>query len=595
MRFQYKIILHFTVLACILSLLVGGLWYLNSKKNSFSQAEQSISFTSEQMAAQFEAFYKDMNQVATQFLSGQEVFEALRVVKAQDEYEQQYASYYISILNNAVITSYNLSNYFRVIYFNDSGTLIYSSMYHSEGVITDTVTPLNRKCLQAADQAHGKAVLLPPHEDGWNPQTRKKVVSMIRSIQGDSLGYIEVQQPQEYLSKIFTPPEKQIHSAVFLPTGEILYASDTDRYSSGKCQAYLSMESGIYSDTDSSQILCVTRFNNDIVLLLTIDFSSIYSSLNQSMLFTILIVFIILFLSIGFIFLAASHLTKPIRYLRRQIDEKQLSDLNTPFSVSGSSDELAALAVSYHDLLVRLTDSMERNQKLAVLQLQAQFDSLQAQINPHFLYNVLNVMANRGVENGDNILCKMCKNLAAMLRYSTDTTERYATVEQEIEYLNHYIYLMKTRYEQYLNISVSVDPEAARKVLPKLTLQQLAENSIRHGFTHIDSDMIISISVKKSMDGWYIQIIDNGEGFSIEALEQIRKSTEEMKGLLQDQSSTINMQIGGMGLTSLYSRLYLVYARQLSFSCSNIWGQGASVEIRIQEEETTHVQSIDRR
>ena len=584
MHFQHKIIINFAIMAIVLSMLFGGIWYYDSRKNCFSQAEQNLLFVSEQMLGQYEAFYKEMNQVTTQFLAGKEVFEALHIVREQNMYESEDVAYYTSILEGALNTSYNLSNFFRVIFFNSAGVVLYSSMDQSAGIITEIKEPLTRKCVAEADNMHGKAVVLPAHEDEWNRDSHKEVISLIRGIQGKALGYIEVQQSKDVLEKIFKPLDNSIQSAVFLENGDDLYVSEKENSFDDTYKKYSMLGNGIYSDDENKCIVSVEKISGNAVLLLKINFSFVYAQLNRNMIFTFGLVFIILVLSIIFIFLASSHLTKPIRNLKKQIDEKALSDLEKPFLVSGSSDELVALSSSYHDLLLRLYESMEKNQKLSVLQLQAQFDSLQAQINPHFLYNILNVMANRGVENGDEVLCGICKNLAAMLRYSTDTVKRYATVAEELEYLNQYIYLMKTRYEEYLEVNICAEESTRNKRIPKLTLQQLVENSIKHGYVQKASEMKISVTIQSNATSWLIQILDNGDGFSEKALEEINKSIEKMKYRLEKQAETINMQIGGMGILNLYGRLYLLYSEKMEFSCKNVSTGGAMVEIKIFEE-----------
>ena len=93
-----------------------------------------------------------------------------------------------------------------------------------------------------------------------------------------------------------------------------------------------------------------------------------------------------------------------------------------------------------------------------------------------------NVISSRGVLNDDDVICEICDGLASMLRYSTNTKERYATVEKEADYLEAYIRLLKCRYEHKLEYQITIQPEIKDCILPKLVLQQLVENSISHGW-----------------------------------------------------------------------------------------------------------------
>ncbi len=115
----------------------------------------------------------------------------------------------------------------------------------------------------------------------------------------------------------------------------------------------------------------------------------------------------------------------------------------------------------------------------ADLQLQAQLDMLQAQVNPHFIYNTLNVISSRGILDDDEVICDICDDLAGMLRYSTDTEKKTATIRMELEYLRKYFSLMKYRYEYKLEYAIEMDPEIDEQWIPKLTVQQFVEKQYK--------------------------------------------------------------------------------------------------------------------
>ncbi len=98
---------------------------------------------------------------------------------------------------------------------------------------------------------------------------------------------------------------------------------------------------------------------------------------------------------------------------------------------------------------------------------------LQAQVNPHFLYNVLNVLSSRGIVSGDEVICDICSSLAGMLRYSTDNINRQARLSEEIQYLKEYFYLLKSRYDYKLNYIIEIEETLNNEVIPKITLQQI--------------------------------------------------------------------------------------------------------------------------
>lgn len=157
-----------------------------------------------------------------------------------------------------------------------------------------------------------------------------------------------------------------------------------------------------------------------------------------------------------------------------------------------------------------------------------------------------------------------------MLRYSSNNKERYATVKQELEYLDKYIYLLKSRYEHRLEVEIACSQDIMEEILPKLVLQQLVENSVQHGYTNGMSVMKISVSGWREGSAWFLQVRDNGEGITTEAKEKLEKKMKEIRERILRKSSTIEMEIGGMGLANTYARMFLIYAEDVVFDMENL-------------------------
>ena len=242
----------------------------------------------------------------------------------------------------------------------------------------------------------------------------------------------------------------------------------------------------------------------------------------------------------------------------------------------------------------RLNESIVKEKRMSLLQLQAQFDTLQAQVNPHFLYNVLNVISSRGVMDGDEEICEICGCLAAMLRYSTSTKERYATVEKEIEYLERYIFLLKSRYEHRLEVEVQCEDSIKQEILPKIVLQQLVENSVQHGYQNSKNIMKIQVKGWRDETGWYFEVRDNGQGATEEVREELNEKMRKIREKIMSRGSSIEMEIGGMGLANTYARMFLLYNGKAVFRIRNM-EEGLSVIIGVSEKEERTDVSCDGR
>mgnify|MGYP000223065698 CR=1 FL=1 len=165
------------------------------------------------------------------------------------------------------------------------------------------------------------------------------------------------------------------------------------------------------------------------------------------------------------------------------MDEVQEGNLDTHVDME-RQDEFGELAENFNIMTKRISSYMEERVRREKELNETQIAMMQSQLNPHFLYNVLNVISSRGIMDGDEEICEICGCLAAMLRYSTNTKERYATVEKELEYLERYIFLLKSRYEHRLEVEVECEESVKHEQLPKIVLQQLVENSIQHGYNN---------------------------------------------------------------------------------------------------------------
>lgn len=289
-------------------------------------------------------------------------------------------------------------------------------------------------------------------------------------------------------------------------------------------------------------------------------------------------------ISMGVVIFIASRLSKPLTALKDQMENTGLENLDAELAVPDTDDEMQAVGIAYQNLMRRLNESIVKEKRMSLLQLQAQFDTLQAQVNPHFLYNVLNVISSRGIMDGDEEICEICGCLAAMLRYSTNTKERYATVKKELEYLERYIFLLKSRYEHRLEVEINCEESVKQEQLPKIVLQQLVENSIQHGYNNSKNIMKIYVRGWRDETGWYFEVRDNGQGATDEVREKLNQKMKKIRKKIMSRGSSIEMEIGGMGLANTYARMFLLYNGRAVFRIRNL-EEGLSVIIGVSEKE----------
>ena len=322
----------------------------------------------------------------------------------------------------------------------------------------------------------------------------------------------------------------------------------------------------------------------DIVLLTVTDVNIMKEAMKEALPVSLVILIGALTISLGYVYLTSRQLTRPIRQLQHFMEMTRLDNMRAEIPEKISNDEIEALYVSYRDVLERLNKSMLNEKRMSLLQLQAQFDLLQAQVNPHFIYNVLNVISNRGMLSDDEIICDICGELAGMLRYATNTKEKYATVREEIQYMERYLHLLKYRYDHKMEYSIHIEQELYEEILPKIVLQQIVENAVIHGYEKLQARMEITVSGYKDDSGWYVKVHDSGAGISSDKQKELEEAIISVRKKLTKDRSNVELEIGGMGILNTYARLYLLYNEQLIFSISSN-GEGTDVTIGAKKEE----------
>lgn len=583
MRFRRKMILSYAALAFVLSLLPGFVWcYFDIREQRMEKAD-NLNFLSRQFSIQFDSTYDIMNQVTDYVLSDMDMLDAIRGLSDVDN--QYYDRMRVSreaTLRNKLSNNYFLSNFYRVIFFNPNGNLVYCTMNNDESFIDIVMEIEDNQLLEKADLLYGKPLLTGVHRDNWKKNEKEDIFSVIRAIQGEKMGYIEVQQRASVLEEMFFLPDDSTSVIALLPDNTVLY-SNADKETETLKKLAEGKSDGNYQFDNCLMSVSTTRAGVRMILSENMKIGG--RGERNTLFFAFLLIVCVYGLFMLFIVLISNRLTRPLHEIRALMEQTQTTDLNQEIHIDAADDELMSLGRAYENLLKRLGEAADTEKKLSILQLQAQFDALQAQVNPHFLYNVLNVISNRGMEDGDEGICEICGNLAGMLRYSTGNVERYATVRDELDYMERYVNLLQFRYEDKLNVVITCEKSIEKEILPKIVLQQLIENSVLHGYNKEYLVMDIHVKGFRDKTGWYIRVEDNGEGIGEEILQDLLCRIKEIREKIHVRQSAIEMEIGGMGLVNLYARLYLLYADKLVFEMENTRERGAAVTIGVRTEE----------
>lgn len=277
---------------------------------------------------------------------------------------------------------------------------------------------------------------------------------------------------------------------------------------------------------------------------------------------------IIIILLITYIII--SNYSFKLKKLVSCIKKIENGDLDTRFNIKNEDDELDMIAMRIDHMSESLKYNINKNYISQVKQKQAELSALQAQIKPHFLYNMLEVIRMCSLSNGNKDVADMIYSLAGMFRYSTYNNGSMVSINQEIKYCKMYLDLCCARYRGILDYKINTSDDIKEYIVPKFILQPVVENSINHGIIKDSDNNLIEINIQKENQYIEISISDNGLGMSDENLEKIKQN---LKKDLQ--------KIGSIGLMNINSRLNLKFGENYGLYISSELNRGTIVKIKL--------------
>ena len=511
-----------------------------------------------------------MMQLTMQELTGNISFMSALNQAVRDDSEDQKMG---TAASRAAVSQFYQSplvdNYFRVSFYTRDGLFITSRVDKADTLMSSTAEAAEvinaLPWLDRADAA-SSYLILAPHEDYLSPHRDTLVYSLLQRVfyQGKQIGYIEISKDYHDLERImgFVDDPAIVVQAIF-DDGLVLFSSvdqafswPTDMPVGALTTVDVGMEGvsfdGLHTVVDSLGLHLYIAQNSEISI-------GGNDTQRRNMLkgaLYIMLPTIVLIAALSF------NLTKSIRKLTKKV--RQIPTKSMLGSDSLPMQALAATVTSpgdretheleqvFNDMMHRLRDSTLNELTLREGTLQARLSALQTQINPHFIYNTLNIISAKSLESHNFEVIEICDQFAQMLRYSTDTHSRTATVNEEIENVRSYLMLTKARYEDNLEFTIDVPEDLSNITIPKLTLQPIVENALTHGFDGKNVLRKLSIAGRIDQNQLILEIRDNGTGFTEDMLRSLRGRIQD----IEEGKVTIEATGGHIGLINTCLRLH---------------------------------------
>ena len=505
-------------------------------------------------------------------------------------------SLYYSIIKNADLSDPSVGERFNLLYENNMDQTDSIALFSGDGELLESVPALRvRNNLDVTreawfsytlDRTENQHFFLPQVQQIFEsssdqyrwviPMTRVvEITKGTDTVQGILLIHLNYTGLKLLLDGVTLGNEGYIY--LIDGNGEIIYHPRAQLIDSGleheNNRAVSEYRDGIYQETfhGEERVITVKSVGYTGWKLIGVAPRQTVSlnSLKTQLLVVFVAAFILFLMSLVNSYIS-SRITTPIRKLELSVNEIEKGNLNAKVDAEGSY-EIRHLGQSVQNMAkqiqVLMADIVSEHEKKR----KQEFDTLQSQINPHFLYNTLDIIVWMIENEKPDQAVKAVTALARFFRISLSRGKSIITVKDELEHVRNYLMIQHMRFKNRFSYTIEAEDEVLELASLKLMLQPLVENAIYHGMEFMDGDGEIFISAWKEGEDLYLKVSDNGLGMT----------EEQVARLFSDTPHTGSSRGSGIGVKNVNERIRLYFGSEYGLSIESEPDEGTVVTIHL--------------
>lgn len=505
-------------------------------------------------------------------------------------------SLYYSIIKNADLSDPSVGERFNLLYENNMDQTDSIALFSADGELLESVPALRvRNNLDVTreawfsytlDRTENQHFFLPQVQQIFEsssdqyrwviPMTRVvEITKGTDTVQGILLIHLNYTGLKLLLDGVTLGNEEYIY--LIDGNGEIIYHPRAQLIDSGleheNNRAVSEYRDGIYQETfqGEERVITVKSVGYTGWKLIGVAPRQTVSlnSLKTQLLVVFVAAFILFLMSLVNSYIS-SRITTPIRKLELSVNEIEKGNLNAKVDAEGSY-EIRHLGQSVQNMAkqiqVLMADIVSEHEKKR----KQEFDTLQSQINPHFLYNTLDIIVWMIENEKPDQAVKAVTALARFFRISLSRGKSIITVKDELEHVRNYLMIQHMRFKNRFSYTIEAEDEVLELASLKLMLQPLVENAIYHGMEFMDGDGEIFISAWKEGEDLYLKVSDNGLGMT----------EEQVARLFSDMPHTGSSRGSGIGVKNVNERIRLYFGSEYGLSIESEPDEGTVVTIHL--------------
>jgi two-component system sensor histidine kinase YesM len=461
-----------------------------------------------------------------------------------------------------------------ILVFDNNGNMI----PYNDSKLNKFADPTQQSWYKKAIEANGKVVISSSHVQNIIQDDYKWVVSLSRELtskDGKRLGVLLVDLNYSVINDLCNKINLGKKGYIFIldQDGNIVYHPQQQLiYSSLKNEMIDQVMSSTTSNFTTSEgknsrMYTINQSKNTgwkIVGVAYVDELVSNKKEIQTYIFMWGIGFTLVALILSYIL--SLRISRPIKRLQASMKEVEKGNFDIQVNIQ-SSDEIGQLSKRFNRMTTEIKELMVQNVTEQELKRKSELKALQAQINPHFLYNTLDSIIWMAEAKKSEEVVLMVAALARLFRLSISKGQGMISIAYEIEHIKSYLTIQKMRYKDKLDFEIDVDKQILDKKVFRIILQPLVENSIYHGIKNNAGVGTVRITGRIVGDRILLQVIDNGIGMTAESIRHMLEKTEKSGGG------------SGIGVSNVNQRIRLNFGEQYGVTYESELGQGTTANI----------------
>lgn len=577
-------ILLICILCTLVALVLQTMLLLNVSSNMVYEQARDMAYNSlDNMQNELGSYIDEIGNNMVNIYNDKTFLQALREYETVEDMRQDYYRY----ARDYAEQYFTASDGMMALYFYNSAHEVVSvyrkastpkSKYASD--IYQETELYNAERVRSYTESDENQMLISSYHNSSTDRDMVRFVLKIYDVSSakSMIGYIVCDADVKIMQKIIEKYQMGDNTFVWLqPAGDRPFAmvgeagEDCTDFYERTMEDILTYKKAAVDMADSEKVffhLPLKKYNLDVYAILPQSvLKASQKMLSRTIFMSVTALSILMIILYNYI---TKSLTKPLAQLMDTIGRIRGGETNLRADHQ-VQDEIGKLGEEFNYMLDSIENLIGQQYQDKLLLNRAQYQALQAQINPHFLYNTLDTMSSIASIQNCDLVGDLCQSLSNIFRYSLDMKYPYATVAREIAHLKNYIFVMDVRMRQEIRYHFDIDEEALLYSVPKISIQPLVENAINHGLKNKHGEKNIDIKIWQAEGKLYVMVGDDGVGMDAQRLNH----------LLQENDRNLIEEGNSIGLLNINARLKMIYGEEYGLRIESEPGRGSAVYLTV--------------